>query len=351
MGCQHRISKDLRYWTLVSESPEVYVLNTEDLNPKVSYTNCFLLHDGSDWLVVDTMLYSVEGSELMLAALDELGAEEGRLSLFLTHAHADHTGLSGVFAGRGARVYVGCNEFASTSAEILPYYVETVLPKAFAEGFVGEDASYFAKLRRIMSPSVEVDGCEIVRVSEGDAITLGDLRLEVIETPGHSPGHISLFERRSGAFFGGDLALAGTAPFVDVSLDGEDLIAAYLGSLEKVRALPVRAYFPSHDGILLDAAPRIDWLLEHHRLRLEEAIGVIAQNPNSSGAEVIRSLSWSPLTSTWEAVPLMKRGFIMCEGMAILNHLVSEGEVVRAVGADGVFRYSKRLQSQYALAC
>jgi len=80
-------------------------------------------------------------------------------------------------------------------------------------------------------------------VEEGDAIDLGDRRFEVLHLPGHSPGSIGLWEAATGTLFSGDAIYDG--PLLD-DLPGSD-IDAYRGTMERLRALPVRVVHAGHD--------------------------------------------------------------------------------------------------------
>jgi glyoxylase-like metal-dependent hydrolase (beta-lactamase superfamily II) len=80
-------------------------------------------------------------------------------------------------------------------------------------------------------------------VGEGDAVDLGDRRLTVIHTPGHSPGGISLYEEHTGIFFSGDAVYDG--PLLD-GLDGSD-IGAYVRTMRRLRELDVSIVHAGHD--------------------------------------------------------------------------------------------------------
>ena len=77
------------------------------------------------------------------------------------------------------------------------------------------------------------------------------MHLKALHTPGHSPGHMCFFERERGWLFTGDLAYKDTLLAYYPSTDPE----AYLASLEKVAALPVKRVFPAHHS--LDMEPEI----------------------------------------------------------------------------------------------
>jgi glyoxylase-like metal-dependent hydrolase (beta-lactamase superfamily II) len=83
---------------------------------------------------------------------------------------------------------------------------------------------------------------------DGDVLDLGDRRLEVIHTPGHSPGGIALWEAATGTLFSGDVVYDG--PLIEDTYHAD--AADYVGSMRRLLALPVRTvhggHFPSYDG-------------------------------------------------------------------------------------------------------
>lgn len=84
-----------------------------------------------------------------------------------------------------------------------------------------------------------------------DEISVGGRTLTVLHTPGHSPGHMCFWEKSRGYLFTGDLVYKDMLSAYYPSTDPD----AYLESLERVEALPVRRVFPGHHS--LDMEPRI----------------------------------------------------------------------------------------------
>jgi glyoxylase-like metal-dependent hydrolase (beta-lactamase superfamily II) len=81
-------------------------------------------------------------------------------------------------------------------------------------------------------------------VDEGDRICLGDRAFEIMHTPGHSPGGISLFDPRSGTLFSGD-TMYDSRLFDE--LPGSD-IRSYVNTVLRLRSLAgVRLVCPGHD--------------------------------------------------------------------------------------------------------
>lgn len=82
-------------------------------------------------------------------------------------------------------------------------------------------------------------------LEHGDVIDLGDRAFEVVHTPGHSPGGIALFERKTGTLLSGDIVYDG--PLIDDAY--HSLVDDYVATLERLRGLAVSivhgGHFPS----------------------------------------------------------------------------------------------------------
>ncbi|WP_395687455.1 MBL fold metallo-hydrolase [Aestuariivirga sp.] len=82
-------------------------------------------------------------------------------------------------------------------------------------------------------------------LEHGDVISLGDRSFEVVHTPGHSPGGIGLFERKTGIFLSGDIIYDG--PLIDDAYHSDR--ASYCRTLSRLKSLPVSivhgGHFPS----------------------------------------------------------------------------------------------------------
>lgn len=162
--------------------------------------NVFAIRTGTRWLLFDAGAGRSEAE--LLAALEASGLEPGAIShLFLTHAHADHSGGAAFVREHHApRVVAGAG-----TARIVTSGDEDALhlPRARIAGVYPADYRYRA--------------CPVDTVmADGDTLTIEDARVTILRTPGHSADHMSYLVELGGRrllvsgdalFFGGQVAI------------------------------------------------------------------------------------------------------------------------------------------------
>jgi hydroxyacylglutathione hydrolase len=144
-------------------------------------TNCFVLKEGQDALVVDPGDVSPE----LLEALDGCTVR----TVVNTHCHLDHAG------GNAALL-------AHTGAELVCHRAELPLLQDLA----GQGRMFGVPV----APSPDPDRF----IDEGGTIQVGGMELGVLFTPGHTPGHIVLVG--DGFVIGGDVLFAGSIGRTDL---------------------------------------------------------------------------------------------------------------------------------------
>lgn len=172
-----------------------------------------------------------------------------------THYHFDHVGGNGAFAERlaGAKGETLLRRHAPR--DLLQRYIAGFAPViAKAEAARAADPDGFALApEQSVRPFPAGFDLEAWRpggvaatglLREGDAIDLGDRQLQVIETPGHSPDGISLFDPRAGILFVGDTLIEGPlyAHYDESSIAD---LALSVGKLTRLEA-PVHAICAGH---------------------------------------------------------------------------------------------------------
>ncbi|HTP20758.1 MAG TPA: MBL fold metallo-hydrolase, partial [Solirubrobacteraceae bacterium] len=182
--------------------------------------NCYIVRaKGSDHgLIVDPG----DEAERLLAAVDGLGITSVD-AILLTHTHFDHVGaVAPVAKATGAPVY--CPELETV---VLANIMDFVPWPGF-----GPFESY------------EADHT----VAGSETLELAGLTLDVIFTPGHSPGHVTYAIRDEDALFSGDVLFQGSVGRVD--LPGGHW-PTLLASIEKLTSTysPETTVYPGHMGI------------------------------------------------------------------------------------------------------
>jgi glyoxylase-like metal-dependent hydrolase (beta-lactamase superfamily II) len=188
--------------------------------------NCFLVRRAGDerMLVVDPG----EEPERILRAIEDSGARVE--AILLTHCHFDHIGaVAPVAAATGAPVYCPQLE-VPVLADIMAY-----VPWP---GF---------------GPYESYDADETI--AGGEALELAGLELDVIFTPGHSPGHVTYSVRGEDAIFSGDVLFQGSVGRVDLpGGDGPTLMQSIRGLLDSHP--DETAVYPGHMGTTTLGAER-----------------------------------------------------------------------------------------------
>jgi glyoxylase-like metal-dependent hydrolase (beta-lactamase superfamily II) len=92
------------------------------------------------------------------------------------------------------------------------------------------------------------------KLKDGDILNVGDMELEVIHTPGHTPGSICLYNRKDGILFTGDTIFADGVGRTD--LPGGDT-EALKESIEKLKKLDVKVILPGHGELVLENAKNV----------------------------------------------------------------------------------------------
>ncbi len=149
------------------------------------------------------------------------------VTLLVSHTHWDHIGAAHEFDQAGDERLVHAAE-ASVLADPDP---EATLFAKYRDG--SRDADAFTR-----RPEGWDAGRHLIRsapatrtVGEGDRIELGGRSLTVLHTPGHSPGHLALWEERTGTLFPQDIVYDG--PLVD-ACPGAD-IGTYRATLMRLK--------------------------------------------------------------------------------------------------------------------
>jgi glyoxylase-like metal-dependent hydrolase (beta-lactamase superfamily II) len=188
--------------------------------------NCFIAcRDGSDRAVI---FDPGDEAERILAPIDDLGLTVE--AILLTHTHFDHVGaVAPVARATGAPVYVSEIE-RPVLADIMRY---VPFPG------IGPYESY------------EADHT----LRGGERLELAGFEIDVLFTPGHSPGHVTFSIPAERAAFSGDVLFRGSVGRTDLPGGDWDTLLASIGGL--VESLPEETtIYPGHMEVTTLGAER-----------------------------------------------------------------------------------------------
>ncbi len=178
-------------------------------------------YDANTYLVNGKILIDTGMSPHNLHAEIEKHVDPKNIELIiLTHCHYDHSG--------------GAADIAQKSGAKVALHKDDV---ELLKDNMGSVASLFGHPAPAVMPSITYKGGEQIQISNTE-------KLEVIHTPGHTPGGICLYEPISKSLFSGDTV------FPQGSIGRTDFMGGSSGeltkSIEKLTQLDVKILYPGH---------------------------------------------------------------------------------------------------------
>ena len=188
--------------------------------------NAFVIRSDKQAILVDS------GTHMAAEQVTKIVSEFAITAILLTHGHLDHAGGVAV-ARQKISVPIWTSQYTAERLE--------TADRAHIDPFFGSNI-----------PPVEVTR----RVRDGETLNLGEITLNVLETPGHTAGSICLYEPAKKWLFSGDTVFAdGSFGRTDLRSGSSDQL---ISSLQKLTAIPVDALFPGHmRSVLADGSGHI----------------------------------------------------------------------------------------------
>ncbi len=282
---------------------------------------------GARNLIIDTGMNRPECQQAMEAYLKQLNVDLGKTDFFITHLHADHLGLVSELIQPSGKVY-----FNYPDSEVIrdPRHWEVMADTARLNGFPESDIrsaiSKHPGRRYHARPNFDLS-----LLREGDQIEYGGYTLRCVATPGHTRGHLCLYEPDKKIFFSGDHILESITPNISLWSENEDPLKSYLESLDKVYPFDIKHVLPGHREPFANHRKRIDELKKHHDTRNEEVLSILKNQGKLTAYEVASHMTWDIDCDRWKDFPLPQQWFAGGEALAHLQYLQGKGRVKRNV--------------------
>jgi glyoxylase-like metal-dependent hydrolase (beta-lactamase superfamily II) len=308
--------------------PNLFRLKIPLPDSPLKYLNSYVIKGPDRNLIIDTGLNRKECLEAMQAGLSTLGIDLKASDIFITHLHADHFGLVAKLATDTSQVY-----FSRPEKELIESWegFGPMIVYAGQNGFPEDelqaalDKHPGAKFGSEWIPEMKL-------LEDGDEIRIGDYKFRCVVTPGHTLGHICLYEPDKKILVAGDHILIDITPNIQCWSDTQNPLKHYLASLEKVYSLKVDLTLPGHRRLIENHQTRIEELKRHHADRLTEVLSILMAGAMNA-FQVASQMTWDIDSESWDQFPVAQKWFATGEAISHLRYLEEEGQLVR--NADG----------------
>jgi glyoxylase-like metal-dependent hydrolase (beta-lactamase superfamily II) len=287
--------------------------------------NSYVIKGSERNLIVDTGMNREECLKGMQAGLATLGVDLRTTDFFITHMHADHLGLVSYLATDVSTTYI--NEFDAIGIEFFDRHQDKFMHFARANGFPEDELQtlfYIHPGHRYRSRG----HFAFTFLKEDHEINVGKYSFRCVETPGHTKGHMCLYEKNRKVLLGGDHILKGITPNIQVWSDEWNPLKEYLESLDKVYQLDIELVLPGHGRVFKHYKERIDELRNHYEERLCVVLSLLDKK-GLTAYQTASRMHWdgTNILESWDGFPTLQKWFATGEAIAHLNYLHEKGMV------------------------
>ena len=338
------MSKPHDQWTeagIFRVSPGIHRIPLPLPNDALRAVNIYVLEDEDGLVLIDGGWDLGEALDQLTTGLAEIGFRIADVrKVLVTHAHRDHYTQALVIRRlSNAQVYLGALEQPSVDM------------------YHDADGGHMTdRLRRLRQGGADTLADELIErgavkpvdptkweypdewLQDGSEILLGGRTLTAVHTPGHTQGHLVYADPASALLFAGDHILPHITPSIGFEpAVTERALENYLGSLDRILALPDARLLPAHGPVSESVHERVRELVRHHDERLALSREAV-ESGDHTALEVAEHLPWTRRGSRFETLDPFNQMLAVNETAAHLDVLVSRAELT-ARQVDGVRCY------------
>jgi glyoxylase-like metal-dependent hydrolase (beta-lactamase superfamily II) len=323
--------------------PGVWRLPLPLRDSPLGHVNTYLVRADDGYLLVDCGWDTADTLGTLEGHLRALDIRFGDVRhLVITHIHPDHYGLAGrlreitnadLSFHRLERLYIE-SRYADADdllAEMREWLRLNGTPQSELDQLNRGSTSMMSRVQ-IAFPDQTLDG--------GEEIPCGRFSFKVVWTPGHSAGHICLYDRAHKILLSGDHVLPRITPSVGLHVRSTgNPLADYLDSLKLIGKLEAELVMPGHGEPFHGLPERTGELLAHHQRRLDEIRSLLGRVAGTklTGYEIAAQMRWGS-RKVWDDLSGFERRLAVTETLAHTELLHARGQVEKQC-ADGVVSY------------
>jgi len=297
--------------------------------------NSYVIKASERNLIIDTGWNREECRNAMQAGLRGLDVDLKKSDFFITHLHTDHLGLVSTLVTETSRIYFNQPDAHSVQnsnarwTDFLYYARMNGLAESELQTFLERHPGYKYRAKGQLSFSI---------LKEGDTLNIGEYSFKCVETPGHTEGHMCLYEPRKKVFISGDHILNDITPNIQLWSDKWNPLKEYLTSLDKVYEFDIELLLPGHREIFGNCKERIVELKEHHRKRIDEILFIL-RDGSKNAFQVASEMSWdiADVYDSFDLFPATQKWFATGEAIAHLKYAEEKGMIRRHMHENKIF--------------
>ena len=311
----------------------------------LNHVNIYLVQGSHGWTLIDTGWKTEKTVDFLNQALAAVPVKISDIErIIISHTHPDHYGLAGEFKKILPQVpiFIHYWEKLLIQTRYIDYIrglkeADEYLEKhGFPKNISGNSAVAFRNVLEKVVPVLPDS-----YLTGGEIISTGVFDLEIIWTPGHSPGHICIYEPRNQILFAGDYILPSITPNISSSpVSGDDPLGAYLDCYNKIKQLAVKLVLPGHQDPFSDWHKRMRTIVLHHKDRGAEILESMSDNPLNA-YQIASLITWTMNKKKWTEIPPVQQRMATGEVIAHMEHLYWQGKVKR-IWQSSQIQYQKK---------
>ncbi|NLN63635.1 MAG: MBL fold metallo-hydrolase [Myxococcales bacterium] len=298
--------------------------------------NVYLIPSDDGLLLIDTGTSDDGAFHVLTQKLSALGHTVADIRrVLVTHYHPDHCGLAMRLQQAGAHIWMSRKDadvlveyFANPQADVdrAQFFGRHPMPQKLSQR-IGTMARLLRDLHAEFVPDALFD--------DGDMLGWGGISLEVVDTPGHTPGHVAFVSREHRVLFVGDHLLADQVAMLsaqDISPD-TDALTQMFASLALMDRFVGFSGAAGHGPLIEDVAMRAQQTAGFHRARLQKVCDALLDEPQTALALSVRAFG--------EKRSAYSQWLSMTSAVSLLEYLHINQSAQRLTASDGSYLYRR----------